>query len=132
MKNSTLIAATVVSCLSASGCANIVRGTSEAVNIETTECPGARCILQQKKGSWEVTAPGSVVIPRSDDTLNVTCSKGEHTASVAVDSGVSSGAIVGDALLFGIFSAANAATDAHREYPDKITVPLDCEADTSM
>lgn len=108
------------------GCANIVRGTHESVTVETPECPKATCTLKHKKGEWLVTTPGSVIIPRSDDPLSITCNKDDKTVTQIVDSGVSSGAIVGDALLFGIFSAANASTDAHREYPDKVSVALIC------
>jgi hypothetical protein len=109
------------------GCANMVRGTTESVTVESPNCPGATCTLQHKKGSWTVVTPGSVVIPRSDDPLRITCTKDGKTASMQSDSGVSAGAIVGDALLFGVFSGANAITDAHREYPDKISVPITCE-----
>jgi uncharacterized protein YceK len=110
-----------------SGCATIVRGTTEPITIECPNCPGAVCTLRNKKGVWTVTAPGSIVIPRSDDPLKVTCEKDGKVVSVSGESGVSTGAVVGDALLFGIFSAANASTDAHREYPDTIVVPIVCK-----
>lgn len=115
--------------LCCTGCANMVRGTTEPITVESPDCPGAVCTLANKKGSWTVTTPGSIVIPRSDDPIKVTCEKDGKNVSVIGDSGISAGAVVGDALLFGIFSAANAATDAHREYPDTITVPIRCPAD---
>ena len=80
------------------GCATVVRGTNETVTIKTPDCPGARCVLQHKKGRWEVESPGSVVIPRSDDPLKIDCSKGSESVSIQVDSGVSSGAVAGDVV----------------------------------
>ncbi len=110
-----------------SGCANVIRGTTEPITVEAPDCPDAVCTLQNKKGSWIVKTPGSIVIPRSDDPLSVTCEKDGEQVAISAESGVSAGAVLGDALLFGLFSAANAATDAHREYPDTITVPITCE-----
>lgn len=122
-----ILLSTVIISFTFTGCANVVRGTTEPITVEAPNCPDAECTLQNKKGSWTVKTPGSIVIPRSDDPLRVTCKKDGKKVEVTAESGVSAGAILGDALLFGIFSAANAATDAHREYPDTITVPISCD-----
>jgi hypothetical protein len=127
MKRHLYVLISAIIIMFCSGCANMVRGTTEPITIESPNCPGAVCTLQNKKGTWTVTTPGSIVIPRSDDPLKITCEKDGQTLSVIGDSGVSTGAVVGDALLFGIFSGINAATDAHREYPDIIVVPITCE-----
>ena len=65
---------------SLSGCASITGTTNQSVSVQTkeptgVEVVGASCELANKKGKWFVTTPGSVGISRSNDDIQVNCTK---------------------------------------------------------
>ena len=71
---------TVIALLSLVGCASITGTTNQNVSVQTkdsagTELVGASCELGNKKGKWFVTTPGSVGISRSNDDIQVSCTK---------------------------------------------------------
>ena len=57
------------------GCASMISGTNESLSVATTACPGAMCQLKNSKGTWYVTAPGSVTVHRGYGDMTVTCKK---------------------------------------------------------
>ena len=64
----------------AGGCASITGTTNQSVSIQTLEqggreIPGAVCELSNNKGKWFITTPGSTVITRSNDDMQVLCNK---------------------------------------------------------
>lgn len=120
-----LKAAVAISMMTCAGCAGVSKGTGERITITTPNCPGAQCVLENKKGSWSLQAPGSVVVFKSDDPLKITCGKNGKEKQVTVDS-TRSGSAAGEALLFGVFSAASAATDTRWEYPDEVALRFAC------
>ena len=71
---------TVIALLSLVGCASITGTTNQNVSVQTkdsggTALVGASCELGNKKGKWFVTTPGSVGISRSNDDIQVSCTK---------------------------------------------------------
>lgn len=71
---------TVIVLLPLVGCASITGTTNQNVSVQTkdsagTELVGALCELGNKKGKWFVTTPGSVGISRSNDDIQVSCTK---------------------------------------------------------
>ncbi len=71
---------TVIVLLSLVGCASITGTTNQNVSVQTkestgTELVGASCELGNKKGKWFITTPGTVGISRSNDDLQVSCTK---------------------------------------------------------
>ena len=71
---------TVITLLSLVGCASITGTTNQNVSVQTkdsmgTELVGASCELGNKKGKWFVTTPGTVGISRSNDDIQVSCTK---------------------------------------------------------
>lgn len=121
------VVATALSLLS--GCASIVSGTNQSLTVETPGCAGASCRLTNDKGTWAVSAPGSVVVNRAYGPLTVVCSKaGSADATVVIESSTK-GMAVGN-VLFGVFSPITAGVDmktgAAYDYPNLIQVPLVC------
>ena len=89
--------------LSMTGCATIVTGTSQPVAIES-EPPGAACLVSQ--GGYQIGAvpstPGYVSVPKSSESLNVSCSKpGYRTAQQSVPFGLQ-GWLFGNAVIGGL------------------------------
>lgn len=71
---------TVIALLSLVGCASITGTTNQNVSVQTkdstgTELHGAACELANKKGKWFITTPGTVGISRSNDDIQVSCTK---------------------------------------------------------
>ncbi|MFA7280067.1 MAG: hypothetical protein WC100_08220 [Sterolibacterium sp.] len=64
----------------ASGCASVTNSTYQSVSVLTreqagNELSGAICEITNNKGKWFVTTPGSIMLNRSNDDLQITCSK---------------------------------------------------------
>ena len=64
------------------GCASIVSGTNQSLSMTTSsdgvDVQGATCQLDNDKGSWSVTTPGSVTVRRSFKDLRLACSLAGH------------------------------------------------------
>ena len=108
------------------GCASIVNGTNQSVSVHTGKVTGARCELQNDKGKWYVNGtPGSVVVHRSYQDLNVRCHKnGIHSPSQNVNS-KTKGMAFGNAIFGGLIGAGvDVASGAAYDYPNEIFVPM--------
>jgi hypothetical protein len=62
------------------GCASITGSTSQNVSVQAkepsgVEVVGASCELSNKRGKWFVTTPGSVGVSKSNDDMQVICTK---------------------------------------------------------
>ena len=67
-----------------SSCASTMSGNQQPVNI-SSNVSGAACTLQNEKGSWSLSTPGSAVVTNSRENLSVRCQKsGYQTAIVRV------------------------------------------------
>lgn len=88
-----------------SGCASITGTESQNVSVQALEqgrgeVIGAACELTNDKGKWYVTTPGSATIHRSNDDMQVVCSKaGLEPGRATVVSGIK-GSMYGN-ILFG-------------------------------
>jgi hypothetical protein len=111
------------------GCASIVDGTGQIVTIEARNngaiVQGANCRLENKKGIFYVTAPGTVTVHRASDTLMVNCEKKDVApGSVSVKSSTK-GMAFGNILFGGIIGAVvDVSSGAAYDYPTLITVPM--------
>jgi len=85
--NARIITAALLTLL-ASGCASLTGSDMQSVAVSTTDASGgavekAQCTLQGPKGTWLVSTPGSVVIGRSADDMQVDCQKDGSPAGAA-------------------------------------------------
>ncbi|MBI5921688.1 MAG: hypothetical protein HY847_08530 [Betaproteobacteria bacterium] len=127
------MAATVTIMGLASGCASVVSVTSthyQSISVQTSEpgegeVLGASCEINSKSGKWYVTTPGSVMIPRSNEDLQVICRKAElEKGSVRVVPAFRL-AMFGNAAVGGVLGAAVDHVDgAAYAYPETISVVM--------
>ncbi len=116
----------VVSVLS--GCATIVSGTSQNVNVQVVDSnhhliTDAKCNLTDGNGvSYLVSSnPGSVILPRVYGGLNVYCTApGYYQNQIGLGSSFNAW-VVAD-VLFWPGAIVDAATGAAKKYPSHITV----------
>jgi hypothetical protein len=113
-------------CAILSGCATIMEGTAQSVQVATTPS-GATCTVSRAGATLGQIAstPGSVRIDKSKNDLSVTCAEaGFHTATVTQSPhfvGTTFGNIVAGGL---IGAAVDASTGANYEYPSQVILTL--------
>lgn len=58
------------------GCATIVKGTSQTVSLDTPGAPGAECVLTSSSvGSKAVTTPATINLEKGSQNITVRCTK---------------------------------------------------------
>jgi hypothetical protein len=110
-----------------SGCASITGSTDQTISVEaratTEQVPGALCELDNDKGKWFVTAPGSTRISRSNEDLIVTCKKEGLNPGVATVESSTKGGMLGNILFGGVIGAiVDHNSGAAYQYPTLIQV----------
>jgi hypothetical protein len=115
--------------LAASGCASIVTGHNQPVSVETRYqgqmVSGASCKLENSKGTWYVTTPGTTTVHRAYGDLAVACTHEKHeSGSASVTS--STKAMAFGNIIFGgaIGVTVDVATGAAYDYPTLISLDL--------
>jgi hypothetical protein len=114
--------------LALSGCASVTGSPDQSVSIQTKEqngqeVTGAACELTNKRGTWFLTTPGSIVIHRSNDDMQVTCKKeGLENGRVEVVS-ATKGSMFGNIILGGgIGAIVDHNNGSAYEYPTLLEV----------
>jgi len=100
----SVVALVLVSALSG-GCASITGTTNQSVSVQTVdaagkEVTGGACELNNNKGKWFITSPGSTTITRSNDDLIVLCKKETYAPGRASVVSATKGSMFGN-ILFG-------------------------------
>lgn len=101
-----------------SGCATIVKGTSQVVSLDTPGAPGAKCVLTSSAfGTREVSTPVSINLPKGSDNITVRCEKRCYEPGIGVISSNVEGMTAGNVLLGGVIGlGVDAATGAMNKY----------------
>lgn len=108
-----------------SGCASIVKGSSQSVAISTPPVSGADCVLSSKEGNWTVVSPGVVHVQKSKEDIQIRCTKVGYQDAVSNIPSNFQGWTVGNILLGGVIGlGVDAATGAINEYPNAFQVPM--------
>jgi hypothetical protein len=107
---------------SLTGCASIVSGTSQVVSVETMHSSGsvagATCKLENDKGVYYVTTPGTVTVHRAYGDMNVKCEKPGFDTGLATVKSSTKGMVAGNILFGGVIGAGvDAASGAAYDYP---------------
>lgn len=109
------------------GCATVINGTSQDVNIDTPNAAKAECTLSNRSMEQPLTVvtPATVRVPRSGGDLGVTCEReGYHPASGRIGS-LFTGTTVGNVLIGGLIGVAvDATSGANNRYPRDIEIYL--------
>ena len=111
------------------GCASIVNGTNQVVSVETRAAAGsvngASCKLQNDKGVYYVTTPGTVTVHRAYGDMVVTCDKSGLPTSVATFKSSTKAMLAGN-LIFGgaIGAGVDMASGAAYDYPALLQIMM--------
>ena len=112
-----------------SGCASITGSRNQPLSVQThqkgVQVVGANCTLQNDKGSWFVTTPGSVVIQKSYSDLAATCNKEGMVPGVATFKSGSNGGVWGNIVAGGLIGyAVDASSGAGFDYPSLLSIEM--------
>jgi hypothetical protein len=109
------------------GCASIVSGHQQSVSVSTQPVKGATCSLKNNKGTWYVPAtPGTVVVNRSYEDLNIECEKKGYSKSHKAVSSSTKAMAFGNVLFGGVIGGAvDVASGAAYDYPQEIRIPFE-------
>jgi len=123
------IGASVVSLCILSGCATIVKGSSQLIALTTPPVLGATCVLSNDRGSWTVVSPAVVTVDRSPAKMRIICNKPGFRQAVATMTPDFENWTVGDALAGGpVGLLVDESTGATHQYPHSFQVPMQSAA----
>lgn len=125
----SVLAAIATSASTLTGCASIVSGTSQVVSVETLHpsgpVSGATCKLENDKGVYYVTTPGTVTIHRAYGDLIVKCEKSGFDPGLATVKSSTKGMMAGNIVFGGFIGAGvDAASGAAYDYPTLFQVMM--------
>ena len=121
---------TAIALLSLAGCASITGTTNQNVSVQTkeptgTELVGASCELGNKKGKWFITTPGTVGISRSNDDIQVSCTKDGYLQGKQGVVSDTKGMMFGNIIFGGgIGAIIDHTSGAAYEYPSVIQIVM--------
>ena len=102
------------------GCATIVNDAMIPVEFVPQGCTTLECKATNKRGSWDFNAPGTVMIRRSDDTLQVSCQRADgETFTTMVRSEIEGAKLAGSVIFFDL-GITDSITDKHRIYTSQV------------
>ncbi|MGE0356586.1 MAG: hypothetical protein AB7P08_06685 [Burkholderiales bacterium] len=110
----------------ASGCASIVKGTSQSVTV-STDPTAATCHLSREGQPLGVVnpTPGTVQVGKASGTISILCKKTGYQDAAGTLASSFQAMTFGNILLGGIIGVAvDAASGAMHEYPPMVTVTL--------
>ena len=118
-----------IALLSITGCASIVSGTNQVVSVETLlpsgKVAGASCKLQNDKGVYFVTTPGTVTVHRAYGDMSVTCDKAGMAPATTTFKSSTKGMLAGNILFGGVIGAGvDAASGAAYDYPALLQIMM--------
>jgi hypothetical protein len=130
MFRTIFVGGAILAAILCTGCASIVGGQNQSISVTTANSDGnnvdgAKCNLQNDKGSWYATTPGSVTVRRSYGDLLVTCKldgAGPGTASVK---STTKALAFGNVVFGGVIGVAvDTASGAAYDYPTSIRIAM--------
>jgi hypothetical protein len=119
----------VAALTSLSGCATIVKGTTQSVAIETPGAPGAKCTLTSASvGAVTLVTPASVVLQKGSESVRVLCKKECFDDGVGIITSGTEAMAAGNLLAGGIIGlgvdAASGAMNKYNEQNQIAMVPI--------
>lgn len=120
----------LIAALSLSGCASITGTTNQNISVQTKESTGkelvgANCELINKKGKWFITTPGTVGISRSNDDIQINCTKEGYLQGKQGVVSDTKGMMFGNILFGGgIGAVIDHTSGAAYEYPSLIQIVM--------
>ncbi|WP_454737184.1 hypothetical protein [Cupriavidus necator] len=130
MNERILLAAAAALSVGCTGCATILRGTTQHVSVEVRKdarlVAGATCTLSNDKGKWFVTTPASLDVERSGQVMYVSCvTPSSETGTARVQPLPAPAALAASIGGGGLISTLiDESTGAEFDYPSPIAVEL--------
>jgi len=120
------IAAISLNAILLSGCASVIEGRSQKIQVCTQPEVGAQCYLQNNHGKVYLSnTPGIATVPRSYQDLIITAQKPGYIESIVRIKSKTNCAAFGNVLLGGAIGAGvDCADGAAYSYPEKIVIPM--------
>ena len=117
----------ILSFLFLSNCASIMSDSVQAISVDTPNCRGAKCTLNNSNGVYFVqSTPGTVSVEKAYGDLTVTCEKDGQTFTSTHQSKANM-ATYGNILLGGIPGALiDGGSGKGYDYPNYIVNNLSC------
>jgi hypothetical protein len=112
------------------GCASITGSGTQPLSVETRDLNGAEvkraeCKLNNNKGQWYVSTPGTVMVVRSSDDLLVMCEKENFPMGHATVVSSVKGMMFGNIIFGGVVGAVvDHAQGSGYEYPGFISIVM--------
>jgi len=108
-----------------SGCASIVKGSSETIAINTNPGIRANCTLSNGRGTWRLSTPGRIKVKRSKNDMDVTCKAlGYQDATGSISSDFQTWTL-GNVLIGGVVGlVVDWSTGAINNYDHQFTMPI--------
>ena len=109
-----------------SGCASLVNDDSQEVSVRLMCGPKtlmATCHLQNDKGRWTLSTPGTIRVVNDTSSLEITC-RGQYVPSFTVSAmPMPSLALLGNLFLGGVVGAAvDIYNNTGMKYPENIDI----------
>jgi hypothetical protein len=107
-----------VCALALTGCATIVKGTTQAVAINTPGVPGAQCTLSSPAiGTKVVATPASLTLDKAADNIQVVCKKECYQDGIGIIPSHTEAMAAGNIIAGGIIGlGVDAASGAMNKY----------------
>ena len=116
------ICAVIGVAFSLAGCATILTGNSQSIDVVTT--PGATCELSNLEGDWTVVTPAAAHVERGHDALLVKCTKpGFQLAWTTVPSHLELWTLA-NILNADVGTGVDTYTGAIDSYPHTVELPM--------
>lgn len=106
------------------GCASIVNDANIPLTFSFSDGAEGKCVLDNKRGRWEVDLPGTTMIRRSDDALKYECVTEDGRESIGSIASKMDAAKFGASVIFIDLGITDAITDKHRDYERNIVIPV--------
>lgn len=112
--------------LGLTACASITNDAHIPVALSFSDGSSGTCQISNKRMSITADIPGTPMIRRSDDNLQLNCTTEDgRTAFSAVPSTI--GAKIVASAVFLDLGITDSITDKHREYPSSFVIPIKAE-----
>lgn len=106
-----------------SGCASITNDAYVPIAISFSDGSNGSCQITNKRMSISADIPGTPMVRRSDDNLQLDCKTEDGRSAIASVPSTMGGKIVASAVFLD-FGITDAITDKHREYPASYVIPV--------
>ena len=108
------------------GCADIIEGSSQNVQVETMPPSQAVCSVKNSRGDWNAAAPTAVQVKKSKTDLTVNClDRNSGYAGTKTYESSFEPWVLGNILLGGLIGlGVDYGTGAAWDYPETVTIPI--------